>query len=81
MNIAKGFPTTPDKKHGAAWYLGGVVMKCKGCGNENLIQIRLSLGDDRVSLHRCADCDVRAWVGPQGAVGIDRVLELARAAH
>lgn len=55
-------------------------MRCKGCGNVNLIEIRLSVGDDQVSLHRCANCDVRAWVGPQGAVGLDHVLELARSA-
>ncbi len=53
-------------------------MQCLGCGNTKLIVINLNVGENPLTLHRCAACDVRAWVGPDGEVGLDRVLDLAR---
>jgi transcriptional regulator NrdR family protein len=56
-------------------------MRCTHCGHHDLIEIRMAVGGEDIVFRRCARCDARAWVGQDGRVALDHVLDLARPAR
>lgn len=52
---------------------------CPDCGSGDSIEIELRLPDDSlVRFYSCHRCEAKWWDSPDGRLGLDEVLELAR---
>lgn len=56
-------------------------MRCANCSNHDLVAIHLTISDAEVALYRCPRCDHRMWIGLDGALTRDGVLDLVRSSH
>ncbi len=55
----------------------GAHMKCPRCKTKRLVDIEVTLGDRRVTMHSCSYCDSRWWESEGESLGLPRVVELA----
>jgi hypothetical protein len=53
-------------------------MACPVCRARQLVEIGMTVGDNRVTLHSCSRCDTRWWEQDGSKVPVDGVLDLAR---
>lgn len=51
-------------------------MLCPNCRAARLVEIAITLGDDRVTMHSCPSCERRWWDREGEAIGLPSVLEL-----
>ena len=56
-------------------------MVCTGCAKGSLIAISMKIGGREVVFRRCSKCESNLWEGEEGALTLDRVLDMARAAR
>ncbi|MCZ7526850.1 MAG: hypothetical protein M5U14_10990 [Acidimicrobiia bacterium] len=54
-------------------------MRCDVCGHDDLVEIRMRVGEREVAFRRCSRCEAQAWRGDEGDLPLAGVLELARA--
>ena len=55
---------------------------CTGCAQTNFVVIRMKLGGRDIVFHRCTKCESNTWGKKEGGVlGLDEVLDLARASR
>ena len=54
-------------------------MHCPTCAKGALIEIRMQVAGSELTFRRCGGCEVQIWESPEGAIPLDRVLELVRA--
>jgi hypothetical protein len=54
-------------------------MVCTGCAKASLIAIRMQIGGREVVFRRCSRCEANIWESEEGALTLDRVLDMARA--
>ena len=52
-------------------------MGCPVCSTKQLVEIDITLGEARVTMHSCSRCDTRWWDRNGRRVNVDGVLELA----
>lgn len=52
-------------------------MSCPNCRASQLVEIAMSVGDNRVTMHSCSKCDTRWWDRDGSRLGVERVLQLA----
>lgn len=55
-------------------------MRCPSCTNGSIIEIRMQIAGEDLTLRRCGRCERQSWTNPEGRVPLSRVLELARTA-
>ncbi|HUQ64485.1 MAG TPA: hypothetical protein VM121_12085 [Acidimicrobiales bacterium] len=53
-------------------------MTCPKCRGANLVEIRLTLHENHLTMHSCAECDSRFWDREGEQVPLGQVLSLAR---
>jgi hypothetical protein len=56
-------------------------MVCTGCAKAQLIAIRMKIGGRDVVFRRCSRCEANVWESEEGALTLERVLDMARAAR
>jgi hypothetical protein len=54
-------------------------MRCESCHDAQLIEIRLSLGDRKFTMHSCPACERRWWDRDGQRVALDGVLSTVAA--
>ena len=54
-------------------------MPCPNCRSARLVEIAMTLSDQRVTLHSCPACEQRWWDSEGRTIGLPSVLELAAA--
>ena len=52
-------------------------MPCPVCSTKQLVEIDITLGEARVTMHSCSRCETRWWERNGNPVEVDRVLDLA----
>ncbi|HSH58748.1 MAG TPA: hypothetical protein VK988_03725 [Acidimicrobiales bacterium] len=52
-------------------------MKCPRCKTSQLVDIEVTLQEQRVTMHSCSRCDSRWWESEGESLGLPRVVELA----
>lgn len=52
-------------------------MTCPKCRDAQLVEIGLTLQDNRLTMHSCPACEIRWWDREGEKVAIDGVLSLA----
>jgi len=55
-------------------------MTCPHCHSRDLVEIRMQLHAERVTMHSCPACECRWWDRGGESVGLNSVLDLV-AAH
>jgi len=53
-------------------------MRCAHCGSDDVIEIRMSVGDQDVSFRRCGKCETQGWTDGEDVIDLTEVLDLAR---
>ena len=54
-------------------------MVCTGCASKApLIAIRMKIGGREVVFRRCSRCEANIWESEEGALTLERVLDMAR---
>lgn len=54
------------------------MIRCPSCDSK-LVEIAVSLGDTRLTMHSCSRCDRRWWDRDGGLIELQDVLNLAAA--
>jgi transposase-like protein len=54
-------------------------MKCPSCGSSALVEIGLTVRDERVTMHSCSMCERRWWDKGGQRVSLPSVLDLVAA--
>ena len=54
-------------------------MPCPNCRSARLVEIAMTLRDQRVTLHSCPACEQRWWDSEGETITLPSVLELAAA--
>ncbi len=52
-------------------------MWCPVCSKRRLVEIRVNLGDCRITMHSCSACTARWWDADGERVKLPEVLEMA----
>lgn len=52
-------------------------MKCPRCKTSRLVEIEVTLREQRVTMHSCSRCDNRWWESEGRSLGLPSVVELA----
>ncbi len=52
-------------------------MSCPKCAEHHLINIDVTIGEDKITMHSCSHCGARWWEREGSPVALQRVLELA----
>ena len=52
-------------------------MKCPRCKTSRLVEIEVTLREQRVTMHSCSHCDNRWWESGGESMGLPSVVELA----
>ena len=52
-------------------------MSCPKCAKHRLINIAVTIADQRVTMHSCSNCGERWWDRDGQQLGLPAVLELA----
>jgi hypothetical protein len=53
-------------------------MVCTGCAKAQLIAIKMKIGGRDVVFRRCSFCEANIWESEEGALTLERVLNMAR---
>ena len=51
-----------------------LASKCENCGRPHVV-VELDLGGEALRMRSCSNCDRREWVGSDGALDLDAVLD------
>ena len=54
-------------------------MTCPRCTHGRLVEIGLNVGERRVTMRSCSQCDTRWWDSDGQGIALDGLLELAAA--
>ena len=54
-------------------------MKCSRCKTSRLVEIGVTLGERRVTMHSCSRCDNRWWDSEGESMALPSIVELATA--
>ncbi len=52
-------------------------MNCPRCKTSRLVEIEVTLREQRVTMHSCSRCDNRWWESEGQSLGLASVVELA----
>lgn len=50
------------------------VERCGACGRA-YVEITLDVGGRTLTMQSCSHCDTRRWLGPEGELALDGVLD------
>ena len=53
-------------------------MLCEICNKGSVVEIRMNIGGEELTFHRCGHCERQVWNSPNGDLQLTDVLELAR---
>ncbi len=53
-------------------------MRCAVCNKGSVVEIRMNVGGEELTFHRCGHCERQEWNSPRGNLRLTDVLELAR---
>jgi hypothetical protein len=51
-----------------------LATKCQNCGRSH-VEVELDLGGRELRMRSCSYCDRSEWVGPDGSLDLDAVLD------
>jgi uncharacterized protein YodC (DUF2158 family) len=54
------------------------TQRCPRCHDSHVVDIKLTLGGSRLTMHSCSGCECRWWDEEGKPVGLREVLTLAR---
>jgi hypothetical protein len=54
-------------------------MRCSTCDKGSIIEIRMEIAGEELTVRRCGRCEAQSWANPDGGVPLSHVLEMARA--
>lgn len=53
-------------------------MRCAQCGSNDVIEIRMHVGDQDLLFERCGHCEAQGWRAGEEVVDLTEVLDIAR---